>query len=182
MKFHIYTWIAVVVLGAMTATGAAQTWDATKDFGPVNPNGSWSYGMGITGTSFTLYSAYLPTCDVSGNVCWSGEVERTAPRVAFNTTGNWLNDTTAVLPPNTLTLHPGPDYGQDTIVQWTAPAAGTYTIYGFFEICDISPTGTFGLIFLNRARCTSGNWTVHLHNKIPIRLVAGRISICPNWS
>ena len=49
-----YIPILIMLLAVVTTTCVAQTWDATKDFAASNPNGAWSYGYGITGTSFTL--------------------------------------------------------------------------------------------------------------------------------
>src|SRR5271165_3444126 len=150
MCFRKYTLILIMLLGIATTACVAQTWDATRSFGPSNPNGAWSYGYGITGTSLTLDPFYTPDCGgMSGVACWTAEIDRTIPEVAFNTTGSWLNWTTAVMPPNALGVHPGPDYGQDTIVQWTAPVSGTYSVAGFFEILDTYPTGIIGLVYHN---------------------------------
>lgn len=145
---HKYIPVLIMLLAVVTTTCVAQTWDATKDFAASNPNGAWSYGYGITGTSFTQDPFYNPDCfGVNGLVCWI--LNEDVPDVGFNTTGGWLNWGTIVLPPDVLHLHPGPNDGQDTIVQWTAPAAGTYYIYGFFEILDTYPTGIIGLVFRN---------------------------------
>jgi hypothetical protein len=147
--------LLVMLLGIATTACVAQTWDATKDFGPSNPNGAWSYGYGITGTSFTLDPFYNPDCfGVNGLVCWI--LNEDVPDVGFNTTGGWLNWRTIVLPPDLLHLHPGPNEAQDTIVQWTAPVAGTYKISGFFEILDTNPTGVIGLVFKNGTLIYSG--------------------------
>jgi hypothetical protein len=155
MNFRKYTLILLMLLGFVTTACVAQTWHATKDFGPSNPNGAWSYGDGITGTSFTLYPFYDPDCGalwgVSGVVCWSAEIYQHDPHVSFNRTGGWLTFWGIVDPPDVLLVHPGPYDGQDTIVQWTAPVAGTYTISGFFEILDSHPTGVVGLVFRNGA-------------------------------
>ena len=146
-----YMPILIMLLAVVTATCVAQTWDATKDFGPSNPNGLWSYGYGITGTSFTLNPIYDSDCvpGTSGVVCWTAKISDNNPNWAFNTTGGWLNWTCCVAPPDVLLTHPGPYYGQDTILQWTTPVAGYYKIAGFFEILDTNPTGIFGLVFRN---------------------------------
>ena len=104
-----YISILIMLLGVATTACVAQTWDATKDFGASNPNGAWSYGYGITGTSFTLYPIYNTDCgDLRTGHCLldCGSI-RKLPRVAFNTTGTWLNYGTAVDPPNVLLIHPG---------------------------------------------------------------------------
>ncbi len=146
----------IVVALVLTVTCAAQTWDATKDFKDSNPNGAWSYGYGITGTSFNTNPYYNLDCEdvwgAMGVVCWTAELwwDHT-PYVSFNTTRGWLNFTNIVDPPDILLIHPGQDDGEDTIVQWTAPAAGIYYIHGFFEILDTNPTGIIGLVYLNGA-------------------------------
>jgi hypothetical protein len=148
---HIF--ILVMLLGVATATCLAQTWDATKDFAASNPNGAWSYGYGNTGSTFTPYTIYNPDCGiiVHGIVCWTAEEYGNAPNVAYNTTGGWLDDAGALAPPNALNVHPAPDWEPaDTIVQWTAPATGTYRISGFFEILNsVAPTGIIGLVYRN---------------------------------
>jgi len=139
---------------ALAGPCIAQTWDATRDFAPSNPNGAWSYGYGATGTTFTLYPFYNGNCiDIWGEeglVCWTAEEYEHAPLVGFNTTGNWLNYITVVAPPDALVVHPAPNWEPaDSIVQWTAPATATYRISGFFEILDVSPTGIVGLVYRN---------------------------------
>jgi len=72
------------------------------------------------------------------------------PVVGFNTTGNWLNWGTDVVPPDALVLHPAPDWDPgDSIVQWTAPITASYRISGFFEILDTNPTGIIGSVYRN---------------------------------
>jgi hypothetical protein len=149
---HIF--ILLMLVGAVATACVAQTWDATRDFAAYNPNGAWSYGSAVTGTSFTLYTSYDTDCadtwGVQGLVCWSGEIFYHDPLVGFNTTGNWLNFSTVVMPSDVLCVHPAPDWQPaDSIVQWTAPLTATYRISGFFEILDTNPTGIIGLIFLN---------------------------------
>lgn len=158
MCFSKYTSILIILLGVVTSGCIAETWDATKDFGPSNPNGAWSYGYGVTGTSFTLYSIYNPDCgQLPGWVCWQPPINHMgAPLVGFNTTGDWLNWWTLVIPPDVLLLHPGPSPAEDSIVQWTAPMAGAYSISGFFEILDTDPTGIFGFVFDNDTLLYSG--------------------------
>ena len=152
MNARKYVPLLLLLSAVMTAAGAAQTWDATKDFGLSNPNGAWSYGWGVMGTSFTIYTIYHPDCGdlqgIQGYVCWTGDLN--VPTVGFNTTGDWLNWTTVVDPPNALLLHPAPDWDPgDSIVRWTAPVAATYRISGFFEILDTYPSGIIGLVFRN---------------------------------
>ena len=155
MNFRKYIPILVALLIIVTTNCVAQTWDAKKDFAASNPNGAWSYGYGITGTSFTLDTVYGANCFPTGGfVCW--RTETGDPSVGFNTTGGWLDYGTDLLPPDALRVHDGPDDGQDVIVQWTAPATGVYRIYGYFEILDTAPTGIIGLVYLNGTQIYRG--------------------------
>ena len=156
--------LVFMLLGITTTLCVAQTWDATTDFANQNPNGVWSYGYGVTGSSFTPYPTYNDNCaeiwGVGGFVCWSAEEYENVPLVGFNTTGNWLNYITVAAPPNALVIHPAPDWEPaDSIVQWTAPAGGTYRISGFFEILDTDPTGITGLVYRNGTLLYSGTLT-----------------------
>jgi hypothetical protein len=146
-----------LILVILTAGGyATDTWDATKDFGDFNPNGAWSYGYGTTGTSFTPYSIWDPACVGNAGVgCWhANNVGQEIPLVGFNTTGHYIESTTALIPPDTLFVHPYA--GEDTIVSWTAPTSGTYSIAGFFDILDMYPTGIIGLVYENSTQLYSG--------------------------
>ena len=159
MNFRKYMPILVTLLLIVTTNCVAQTWDAKKDFSGSNPNGAWRYGQGVTGTSFTLYTIFNQNCGqyVQGIVCWTAEEYGSDPLVGFNTTGNWLDDGTAVLAPNVLLMHPAPDWEPaDSIVQWTAPATGVYRIYGYFEILDTDPTGIIGLVYRNGTQLYRG--------------------------
>jgi hypothetical protein len=155
MQYPKHMLTLTILLLVLAAVSVAQTWDATKDFGPSNPNGAWSYGWGVTGTSFTLYPFYYPDCGdfygVHGIICWTADIAPDHnPHVSFNTTGEWLNYATVVNPPNALLLHPAPDWDPgDSIVQWKTPATANYRISGFFEILDTNPTGIIGLVFRN---------------------------------
>lgn len=142
----------------ITSGTGGTTWDATRDFGPSNPNRAWSYGYGTTGTSFTLDPIYNPDCAqfTPGFVCWTARILVQTPLVGFNTTRNWFHENQELFPPDALLVHPGPDDGQDTIVRWTAPVAGYYNISGFFEILATDPTGIVGLVYRNGTLIYSG--------------------------
>jgi hypothetical protein len=142
------TLILLLTLGLVGIPAFSQTWNAFNDFaGPVNPNGAWSYGYGTTGSSFTLYDIYALNCFGTPLNCWQPLVTVIGtPNLTWNNTGNFVNFSTAVIPPG-LTQHPGPSV--DAITQWTAPLTGAYTISGFFQIADVNPSGIVGLVFEN---------------------------------
>jgi hypothetical protein len=131
----------------------AAVYDAFGDFSIAsNPNGVWSYGEGVAGISFTPFvnSFSGPSFDY-----WQGSFPQAfAPNVIKNTSGSAFLTSTAVLPTNVLTIHPGPV--NDVIVRFTAPTAGLYTYSGRFQVQDIFPTGIFGLIFHDGAQLFNG--------------------------
>jgi hypothetical protein len=53
-----------------------------------------------------------------------------------------------------LGIHPGEN--TDVIVQWTAPASGTYTYSGSFALLDDNPSGVIGEVFENHTSLFSG--------------------------
>jgi len=153
MQYPKHVLTLTILLTVLAAVSVAQNWDATRDFGASNPNGAWSYGWGVTGTSFTPYTIYhAKDCfPVSGFICWSADVyPYHQPLVGFNTTGQWIYTLTNLITPDALFLGPSPDWQPgDSIVEWTAPTTATYRISGFFEILDTNPTGIVGLVYRN---------------------------------
>lgn len=134
----------VLIPGISNAT----IWNDATDFSLLgNPNGPWSYGNGATGTSFSPYTVSSTACNlpnpVSGISCWQPTATMFGvPVVGMNTTASTINFGTVVLPTGLLLVHPGVSTASnpnDSIVQWTAPAAGTYSISGFFEVLDTMP-------------------------------------------
>lgn len=155
-KILTRSFAAVLFMGSIHA----QTFDATSSFSSANPNGAWAYGTGTLGTSFTRMTVYTNgNCSLSAGIsCWQpSTVVNTVPAIARNESASILNFATIVLPTNLLLLHPGPS--TDTIVQWTAPQAGTYSIAGFFELLDTAPTGIVGAVFVNSNKVYTGTLT-----------------------
>jgi hypothetical protein len=54
---------------------------------------------------------------------------------------------TVLIPTGVLWMHPGPS--TDAILQWTAPASGTYSFSGTLALLDNSPTGVLAEGFKN---------------------------------
>lgn len=144
-------------LALLLAVGAgAQTWNAVTDFSSSNPSGPWSYGHGVTGTSFSLYGVYASDCfapPAKGVACWSVDPSY-PPFVGRNNTGSPICRTSGNLIPGVLLMHPGPSVSppDDSIVQFEAPEAGTYDIKGSFQILDITPTGVIVFVFNNKSQ------------------------------
>ena len=149
------------VLGLLIANiASASTFDAVADFGSSNPSGAWSYGTGVIGTSFTPLTVFTSSnCfGASGFSCWQTTTPIDGvPVVGHNGSGATVDFSTVVFPTGALLVHPGPS--TDTIVTWTAPAAGTYNISGFFELLDVAPTGVVTAIYDNSTQAFTATLT-----------------------
>jgi hypothetical protein len=132
---------------AIASTADAAVYSAAGDFSPTsNPNSPWTYGDGVTGTSFAPLTVtgsqgnynYWQDAHPSSSVPWIGVV-----------TGSALSTGSIYYPAGYLVVHPGP--ATDGIVQWKAPSAGTYTLSGSFTLLDTSPSGIIGEVYKNNS-------------------------------
>lgn len=112
-------------LGSVPATCFAQTYDATADFSSsANPNGVWSYGQTTTLGALVLYNASrtIPFVGPSGKEWYPApEADTDRPDVVY-----WIPGAPQ------LTLSAGPA-GEWSVVRWTAPADGTYSVNTTFS-------------------------------------------------
>lgn len=152
--------MALLTTLSVSRTAAAQSYNASLDFSSTNnPNGQWSYGWSETsGAAFTL----LPnTTSFSGsgaegttlleNVWTSNCCGTVQPLVEHNGAPEMYFSGGITIPPDTLcygcsymgglSFHPGPN-GENAIVRWTAPGAGTYHVNATFMGEDSQPTTT----------------------------------------
>ena len=131
--------------------GTGTGYDPAANFAtspPANPSGVWSYGYETKlGSGFTIYP-YHDSSGIAGVTAWEyaqgpfGQSVSVLPAVGKNTTSSTITSGSVQVPNNVLWLHPGPS-GQYSIVRFTAPAAGTYTISGSFSGLDnVGPTTT----------------------------------------
>src|ERR1700722_9124564 len=128
--------VAFAVAAAWIA-GAAQatTYDAAADFSSSSSTGVWSYGTGVTGTSFTPYTNFKLGCLGPGSACWqTATAVNRVPAVRANLSGATITFSTVVFPTDVLLVHPGPD--TDSIVRFTVPISGPYDVSGFYELLD----------------------------------------------
>jgi len=170
MQTHktICLWLTTSILLFVTGFATAQAFNAASDFSPTaNPNGDWSYGWSQSrGSGFNLlpqtmnncgYGVYTGTslCEVfwagSGICCFA-----LTPGVFHNGNGEDIKAGTAVVPKGAIGLHPGP-HGENAVVRWTAPAAGTYYVSGFFFGVDTIGTTTDVAILHNGTQLFAGN-------------------------
>ncbi len=142
--------VLLAAASALALAGAARatTYDAVADFSSASSTGIFSYGTGVTGSSFTPYPVLTPDCLGTGSECWQTTTPvLLVPLVAGNESGSTINFGTVVFPTNVLNVHPGPS--TDSIVRFTAPTSGRYNISGFYELLDTNPSGVNVIIAAN---------------------------------
>ncbi len=148
----LFAAVASVGATALSVPANATTYDAVNDFSTSSSTGVFSYGTGVTGSTFVAYTNYSSPCQasVTGLGCWQTTTpESLVPLVGKNLTGATLNFGTVVLPTNVLIVHPG--RSTDSIVRFTVPTTGHYNISGFYELLDTSPTGVNVIIAFNNS-------------------------------
>jgi hypothetical protein len=113
-------------------TSVSGGFNAAAQFsGDANPSGVWSYGWcAEPGAELRLYEQ-VGKVDVKGIIAWTrGQPD---PQVFFNTTDQLLHPYESInLQPKQLAFHPG-QHGVYSVIRWTAPAAGVFTVSGKFE-------------------------------------------------
>ena len=130
----------VALLVFSSSAQAGPVFDAAADFsGASNPNGAWSYGhastLGGAMTQYTIAASFAGNPDISG---WLGLLPghlAGEPVVVKNMTGAVQTAGGMRLSPGQLALHPG-GLGQLSVVRWTAPAAGDYSVKAVFDSAD----------------------------------------------
>ncbi len=162
MKQGLRAVAVVALLGLHPAIASATVWNAVSDFSiSSNPNEDWAYGYGAAGSTFSADSNDR-TFSLGPTDLWSRyrgdpiNLPVGNPMVAENM-GAAYNWTTVVVPTGVLWVHPGKTW--DTLVQWTAPTAGSYSYSGEFELLDIHPTGVIGEVFAGATELYSGTLT-----------------------
>jgi hypothetical protein len=136
--------LAVTAITAASTPAVAASYDAVADFSTVSSTGLWSYGFGITGSSFTAAT-------VGGGCgpdifCWQPDsTSLGTPLIGLNTTAGNLLFPTGWIPNDMLDLHPGQTGAEDAIVRFTAPTAGTYSFNGMFGTIGYDATGVLAL-------------------------------------
>ena len=142
--------VAVAALAAtfLIATPAvAQSYDAYSSFTGVTPQdaasaGGFVYGQrqpGVGGVRFTSNQ----NCVISGSICLqqssTGGVD-SLPGV-YKGGSPALQYDTAIVPANSLLVHPGSDPGLVTYLGFLVPTTHAYNIFGSFAVSDTNPTG-----------------------------------------
>ncbi len=123
-------------IGPGRVTFSSPTFSSSDDFSVTsNPSRAWSYGWAPTrGAGFT---PYLATGQFFGLPGWFRNNPATTPfpgfypLIAYNDTGVPALFVDVTLPAGSLLLHPGPN-GENSVLRWTAPNAGTFLVQGRF--------------------------------------------------
>jgi hypothetical protein len=144
--------ITITAIGLASAGAqAAPVFDAVNDFSSAsNPNGSWSFGYGVTGSSFTAFTQMSANGIYSGaNVWYTTANSFDLPIVGYAAAGTACCGT-VVVPNNVLWMHPGATPPSvDAIVRWMAPTSGTYLVSGLFEQLDTTGNGNGATAIVN---------------------------------
>jgi hypothetical protein len=140
--------IAAIALALASGAAQASLYDAVGDFSSTtNPSNQWTYGYGVTGSSFKAYTQESSTLYPGANVWYTTTPGYNLPIVGHSDSGTTCctGGITVTVPPDVLWMHPGSTLNGsssvDSIVEWTAPASGTYLISGFFEQLDTTGNG-----------------------------------------
>jgi hypothetical protein len=135
---------AVAAITLASSPAAAVSYDAVTQFSTISSTGTWSYGFGTIGSSFTA-AATGGACALD-LFCWQPLATTLGtPLIALNTSAGNLAFPTGWIPNNMLDLHPGPSGAEDAIVRFTAPSAGMYSFSGMFGTIGYDATGVLAL-------------------------------------
>jgi len=128
--------LATILVGTAPRTSLATTFSAANDLSPTNnPNNAWTYGWSSAlGSTFSPYIAspkFNYTIDL-----WTDITKTWPPFIFHNLTPNIDNShPTITFEPNQLAFHPG-YYGEYSIVRWTAPETGNFSLQAMFSGLD----------------------------------------------
>jgi hypothetical protein len=158
-KFEASSWLRTAIIAAAAcgfmsvSAQASVVYDGVTDFSSTNSNGTWSYGYGVTGvpgTSFTNYTQESSNGIYPGADVWYATANGyNLPIVGHSAAGTSCCGT-VVVPNNVLWMHPGATPPSvDSIVKWTAPSSGTYSVSGFFEQLDTTGNGDGVTVLVN---------------------------------
>ena len=139
---RISTLAMLLSLVVLARPSAALSYSAAGDFSSSNdPNGAWSYGYSYgVGSVFhldTTNTASLAGLALNG---WMGNLNPAPganwPYVMQNSTAHPVtNNLTTVYQPGQLGLLAGSS-NEDSVVRWTAPSSGTFSIAATFSRLD----------------------------------------------
>jgi hypothetical protein len=133
-KSTLISTIAVfLALVAINLPSSALADSAAGDFSITNnPNGVWSYGYSSSlGAAFTQYSSNITSYQTFGIDGWLTRISYD-PYLLYNDTSKTITNQYSVYQPGQLILQSGQG-GQYSIVRWTAPFSGQFSIAATFS-------------------------------------------------
>ncbi|MBI1738962.1 MAG: PEP-CTERM sorting domain-containing protein [Acidobacteria bacterium] len=171
--------LLVVGLFALALPYAVRADSAIVQFCPANnPCGNWSYGSTPNiGGAFSLYTDNTP---IFGQPGWRGpSFGQSLGWVAANTSGTTLilGGGQPVWPAGYLFLVPG-DLSALSVLRWTAPSSGQYTITGLFQSIDQIQFATADVyILVNGVPILSSNALINTFGaQLPFNLTLGLLA------
>jgi RHS repeat-associated protein/uncharacterized repeat protein (TIGR01451 family) len=134
------------VLGPGRVTFAAPGYDPAADFSATsNPNGVWTYGWSPTrGGPFTADTVNQQTPIPA----WFRGTGQAPPLIGYNNTGATYQTGSPMIPAGAIFMHPS-SVGENAVLRWTAPNAGTFLVQGRFFAADTNGTTTDVAVLLN---------------------------------
>ncbi len=161
MKSFLLPGIAVT----LAILGATQAFGGTVDFvtnfnAPNNPNANsgFAYGSGSTPGAFTAFNALAADANCLGALSYcEGFLSASfpnSPGVAWNATGSNIVSGTVNLPINVVHFDP---QGQSIDIEYTAAAAGIFTVAATFTGEDSSQHQIFTSVYANGVQQGSTN-------------------------
>ena len=118
---------------------AVPIYNPVTDFSITNnPNGVWSLGTESTlGGAFTAFSTPTANCTTANYQVWNnGGLCTAGPSVANNATGGQFIGDGGSMTQQTTELSLNPSSTLFSVVRWTAPSTGVWSITGFFRAID----------------------------------------------
>lgn len=122
-----------------------------------NPNGPWSFGMGVVGGQFAAFTQNIAT-GAGSDVVWAKNV----PEDDANAMQSIIQHRTAATIPasktvsvpikqNDVLLHPGSTKEHLSIIRFTAPAAGNYKVKVVFNAVHPKAVKSYTYVYTNAA-------------------------------
>ena len=133
--------IALIVLASLLPAVSQAQWNLSNDYsGSLNPNGVWTFGSRTLGNlnaaGLSVYT--VPGSQFGWDQSWSSG---SLPTVTRNATNSTQTFSTVTYAPYQVGLHPGFS-GEYSIVRWTAPTSGAFSLASTFTGIDCCFTST----------------------------------------
>ncbi|HEY5330457.1 MAG TPA: PEP-CTERM sorting domain-containing protein [Acidobacteriaceae bacterium] len=131
--------LSFALVAALPLVAGATSYNPVSLFSfATNPGTNWSYGYGAVGTgAITLYGT--PITESGTGYSYTGwSLNGGLPVVEV---GSGLEPNTKNAPAGDLLMHPGDSDSQASILVFTAPTTGSYSLSGLFERDDVSSLG-----------------------------------------